>query len=157
MCIYFTRNHKSQVQYLDLFKFISNQETPIMKPNFLLSFMGQVFLILFSTQSPLYRQQTANQNYLDTICESVRADCSTNSIVNCTSLKEVRAVTYNRAGGVHLSADTPYYIFSVFELFYSGLFSDKDVSEANMLNAHLESAAIESMSRERMFRYIGQK
>ena len=118
-----------------------------MKSNFLLALMGQVFLIFISTQSPIYRRQTANQNYLDTICESVRADCSTNSIANCTSLKEALAVTYNRAGGVHLSADTPYYIFSVFELFYSGLISDEGIPEANMLNAHLESAAVESMSR----------
>ena len=77
----------------------------------------------------------------------MRADCSTNSIVNCTSLKEALAITYNRAGGVHLSYDTPYYIFSVFELFYSGLISDKGLPEANMSNAYLESAAIESKSR----------
>ena len=112
--------------------------------------LGQIYLFLLSTQSHIYRRQTANQNYLDTICESVRADCHTKSSVeNCTSLKDALVKTYSRENGVRLSGDTPYHIFSMFELFYSGLISDTVTPEANLLNAHLESAAVERMSRKR--------
>ena len=119
----------------------------------LLSSVGQIYLIVLvlvhiTNQSPIHRRQVVSHDYRDRSCENQINNCRSDT-KNCTSLKEVLVDSYNVDEGLRLYEDTPYLIFSAFDLFYSGLISDEDAPRANQRIATLESEPVERMSRER--------
>ena len=115
----------------------------------LLSSVYLIVLVLvhITNQSPIHRRQVVSHDYRDRSCENQTNKCRSET-KNCTSLKEVLVDSYGVDEGVRLNADTPYLIFSAFDLFYSGLISDEDAPRANQRIVTLESEPVETMSQD---------
>ena len=105
-------------------------------------------LVHLATQLPIQRRQVVNDDFIDRGCsDSQIAQCRAESASNCTSLVEALVGTYDLEEGVRLPYDTPYHIFSAFDLFFSGLISDIHAPSAYSRGAKLESAQVKRISR----------
>ena len=118
--------------------------------------LAVVFLVHFTTQSPIHRRSTATQDFVDESYEDQIEICKNGSRTNCISLKEVIVETYNVGNGEPLYEVTPYHIFSVFDLFYSGLITGKDAPRANSRVQTPESTNIKKMYKNRCEMLIGK-
>ena len=89
-----------------------------------------VILLLLSSnltlQSPIYPGVTPTlSEFIDISCHASQLDaCEQSSNTTCASLKEAMIDYYNIESGIRLSSDTPYHMFSTFDLFYSGIVTD---------------------------------
>ena len=91
-----------------------------------------------------------SHDYSDNSCpDNHIAHCISESARNCTSLKEVLVDSYRADEGLRLDDDTPYHIFSVFDLFYSGLISGHGAPPKHSRDVVLESAAGKIISEKR--------
>ena len=87
--------------------------------------LGQILLFVlisvqFAAQSPVYRRQ-AQESIIDNSSLQTRIDeCKKSSYMACTSLKEALLSQYDISQG-GLLLDTPQYVFSMFDLFYSDI------------------------------------
>ncbi len=70
-------------------------------------------------------------DFIDRSCDELQvASCELRSNTSCTSLKEALVQYYNLNSGKELDKDTPYPIFSMFDLFYSGILNDTEAPTA---------------------------
>ena len=102
-------------------------------------------LISVRLASPIEMIQLREETHIsvDSSCPSVHIDaCLQSSNDSCTSLEEALIKYYNTESGQRLTADTPYYIFSVFDLFYSGIVSGENSPPATSKDLELESARV---------------
>lgn len=78
------------------------------------------------TLSPVHGNEELSE-FIDTSCHiSQISACEQSSNTSCTSLERAMVDYYNEASGARLSSDAPYHVFSLFDLFYSGIVSDRN-------------------------------
>ena len=100
--------------------------------------LGQILLyvlisVQFAAQSPIYRRQ-APDFFSDNNCPQARIDeCKKSSNMSCTSLKEALRTQYDISHGGLLMV-TPHYVFSMFELFYSGILGGENAPTSTSIN-----------------------
>ncbi len=107
-------------------------------------------LVSLRVASPIEIVQTKEDRRvsIDYSCPSVHVDtCLQSSNDTCVSLEEALINYYNTVNGQRFSADTPYQVFSVFDLFYSGLVNGDKSPAATSKDLDLDSAQVHSMVR----------
>ena len=123
----------------------------------LLSSIAQIILMVVvlvhqTYQSPIYRRSASSQeyDYVDRSCsEDQIKRCHNASSSSCTSLKEAIVKRYNVDSGLLLSDATPHHLFSLFDLFYSGLLTDEDAPPANARADKLNTSKVYTESENR--------
>ena len=113
--------------------------------------LGQIRLFVlisvqFTLQSPIYRRQ-AQESIIDNSCPQTRIDeCKKSSNMSCTSLKEALLSQYDISqGGLLLT--NPQYVFSMFDLFYSGILGGENAPTPTSI--HTTSAEFNRLARIR--------
>jgi len=114
---------------------------------------GQAILLLALISVRLARpieMSLSNTVSIDQSCPSVHMDaCLRSSNDSCSSLQEALAQHYNTETGQRLTSDTPYHVFSVFDLFYSGLVQGESSPPATSMDLELESVEAVDSARRR--------
>ena len=86
--------------------------------------VNQVIIFLLSSSLTMQSRETLSE-FIDTSCHASQINaCKQSSNTTCTSLKKAMTDYYNNQSGIRLGSDTPYPIFSTFDLFYSGIVTD---------------------------------
>ena len=113
--------------------------------------LGQILLFVlisvqFTVQSPIYRRQ-AQESIIDNSCPQTRIDeCKKSSNMSCTSLKEALLSQYDISQG-GLLLNNPQYVFSMFDLFYSGILGGENAPTPTSI--HTTSAEFNRLARIR--------
>ncbi len=109
-----------------------------------------IVLVHQTYQSPIYRRSAPSHDYVDRSCSQIQMEkCHNMSSNGCTSLKEAIVKSYNVNSGQLLSESTPRHIFSLFDLFYSGLLTDEDAPEENTRADDLNTSKVRYLSEKR--------
>ena len=96
-------------------------------------------LVHLSAQLPIHKRDINAQKVIDNSCPASRiSECQQSSNISCTSLKEV-LIGYTKSIGNDMFLDTPYHVFSEFNLFYSGLLRGEDAPRATPIDTNVES------------------
>lgn len=107
-------------------------------------------LVSLRVASPIEIVRTSEDGRvsLDHSCPSVHVDaCLQSSNNTCISLEDALINYYNTENGQRFSTNTPYQVFSVFDLFYSGLVSGEKSPPATSKDLELDSAQVHSMAK----------
>ena len=114
---------------------------------------GQAILLLALISVQLARPiETSQSNAvsIDHSCPSVHVEaCLRSSNDSCISLQEALVHHYDTETGQRLSSDTPYHVFSVFDLFYSGLVQGESGPPATSMDLVLESVEVVDSARRK--------
>ena len=115
--------------------------------------MCQIFLFMsaglhLGSSSPVHQENSVGTNIIDYSCESHVTSCRQSSLSSCTSLRNALINTYDVSYGLRLYEDTPYQIFSIFDLFYSGLIESSSTPKTDAKSTE-DLELVRSMARER--------
>ena len=106
-------------------------------------------LIHLSAQLPIHKRDINSQKVIDNSCPTSRInECQQSSNISCASLKEA-LIGYTKGIGYDIYLDTPYHVFSVFDLFYSGLLRGEDAPRATPIDTDVQSEITSKLWKSR--------